>query len=1142
MKSSAQLPVVYARYISTINLEDYKTKLNQPNGTHPSKQCGPAMGSFLACYLQAKVINVDEPAALNQLQADREHIITLINDKKCEINFENEKQLANVFEQLRTKLDLYRELTGAAFLKTTLQCSNGDTFLHHFLTKLNLANEAELQAAISLIKQDSTLVSVKGEAGHPITLIMNKIMEAMSNAETKASICYSQLIELLGLCQATENKVQLTHAEISFLLKSCFTLLEQSADSRVVKLGFEAAIAAASLGMPLHQSMKGCADGQTALFAYVMELDSAHEWGVEPMRRLLSVATPEVAKLQVKVNPEAVTIERIGDGDPENPSRCVYLEGEDLPSREESVAKAARKDLRDEVLDLEIASQFFKPSVVVNALEEKEGLDGIECYQVDGLLFYSDYKLLAHNRDYMQNHPCVRLFLSLLSESKLPKSLSKYREATDRRLWVLSQHEQTGFNVSPQSRRFRLYQRERSYSSYWVSSTTAPDKVPSHLNYLLSDGPKKKSIFDEINEAWQNPANRKKIMNYYHAYSMRPSETITKKNALLVYLEKGQSVGLALSSLAAYITQREFAFKSSKDPRLVRFSPGQIQLTSIYKSQQGEFLLRPFSEKGKSISQVRVYDFEVIKWFKKLGFDFSTPEVTTWMEKMISQEAFSPALYELLACLKECGAVFPKTIASDSCGDYITNKLVQVTEDASVEWFQLYGFDDEQFAHVVSAHKLALGFAAGDEITPQAYRNKFCEAFYELHQPKKDYVKLLRQWLNGIKFRESDSKPVGEYAGMMASLEAYIQSGNYEDEYLEKGDLYFNFFFEVIKARLTHLSSKIDEAVNHIPASKNSLFAKAAVLARAAKVGNKLKSIQLHISEIISTTPTPRGREERVRTISIYKAVNDAVERVLSNKAIDSEKVNLCFEQYLDGRMFAGEIDLNDSTWVGLVRDITPEDLQEKIAPFFITNEQRQQAFYDRPNAPMAAPGEDDSTYQPPMTHKGELIECPEPVSDEVIPQAIYPSVPAQAQPADSFQARCEQYKAAVSALPSDGNPDDLVASLNEQIVSITDNSVMPMHLLPALKMMICRDTGKFTRYPCMIDQNPMAYYDLDHLLNVLQKSQAIDGVEGVLTEDRISFRSASEVFLMLGMLQTAKAQLELMAVADVGVAYRPGM
>lgn len=1135
MKSSAQLPVKYAKYWSTMTLAEYESDLGKPNGTHTSRKCGEAMGSFLACYLEDKIIN-NEPDA-QTLETEYANIDRLIKEKQCQIIFDEQKQLGNIFEKLSENLPLYRVFVERKYLTTVLQCSNGNTFFYYYLTKLSLTNKDALNEAMGLIEADKSLLSLRGEAGCPITLLVSKVISAVKTDKT--NIAYPELTKLLKLCQVDGAKDILQNEEKSSLLQNCFALLEQAQDKAVARLGFEAAIAAANLGMPLHQPMKGCADSQTALFAYVMELDTTLEWGAESFKRLLRVANPEVVNLQIKVNPEAVTCELARNKQPDDVQSYIYIDKPDVAlDRSRIVQSQASGNYHRMALSLEVASEFYTVSSVLaqwihaGNYNAREHLTSLFVDQSSG----SQTKFRSDNPDsFIFNLPVKHL-----TEKVLPKT-SKYRGSRDGRSYVLRGVHEYDQYTKKQERKYFL----ATYLSPYTT-TCEYDSVPPELSHLTRDHNGQGLFIDRIRLAGNDTKNHRVIRNYYFAYVMIPDQVI-KKNALLVYLEKGGS-GEEAASLDRYRTQRSFNFVSSTDPRLVRFAPGQIQLTSIYQSESyastGECLLKPSGTKEKTITQFRSYDLGVIKEFKRLGFDFSAPEVTAWMSGFISREKPSPALFELLACLKWCGAIFPDKINDVSYPDFICKRLAECTEQEVVAW--LTG-DDFKLSDVelINAHKATFEFGPEDELKPMVYLSKFVQKFRLLHEANANYPELLEQWLQGLRKAEINlsgevyHKIYGNYKGAMACLNAYLASGNYDNEELQYGSSYFSFFFSLIKMRLRLFSEQIDLAMAHKSAKQPKLWGKMSTLKRALTTGSEVELIKANINEIINITP--RDLNDRVNAIERYLQVNEAVKDALKNGSVKKSKsVTTCFTRYIREMMFEGEFDLTSVSDNESLMDLSntlDDEARSRLLSIMDTDASRVMRATVSPIAPPleytppSVKGKDDAISQDVVPEPS----APPADAEEPI-QALYPStheLPYQAH--DTFDQRCLAYKAMLDGLYQAKSVDALLGDLNEKINLINEN----LTILPSpLPMVICRDTHQFAKYPCMIDQNTMVYYDLDNVMQAIKNGHSMEGIEGDLTISRITFRPVSEVVMMLYILEMAKAQLDLVPVAEVRSAY----
>lgn len=710
MKSGTLPGKQYAKYVPQMSLASYEEQLPLPNGTHPSLPCSADRGSFLACYLEDAVI--DHADGLAQLEKDAPTIDRLMQDpaKQCQIIFNESKQLNIVFEKLKNQFPLYLALLKKGYLTSGMRCQNGNTFLHDFLKTLNLTDTKAIEIACELIGGDQSGLMVSGEAGYPIAILLNKLKEDGKNLSLENK---NALFNLLKLCQLRKTNYVLNHEAQLNLLRTCFELFSIVENQASAVLAFEAVLAAASIGMPLHECLKGCVDDETALFAYLMELDASYEWGVDGLRRLMRIANSNVVKVGVKTNPQAVTYERSEVQQPEDIESYVYIGDftDDERAKQEAHRILPAERIQSHfnyryVPQLAVASRIYTVSSIIATWKGELSISPVALNQAS-TNNYSDF-----------------IELTYVSEAYLPKD-SPYREQI---AYVKPKDGGRAMYINYPEGTLRPKYQLHSKGSYYGNGSTGcllsqrnsahgcDDKGELPKALLSAKGADKLlNIFSDMHSVFY-VFNNKKVLaaNYYHRYSMMPASTV-RKNALLAYLEKG---GEASDARAAHPTMychdmREFVRTDDRHPRLVRFAPGQASsLTAIYQCEQtGEVLLQP-SEQAPVIQRYRVYDLELFKAFKQLGFDFAAPDVTAWISRELQQKALSPEFYQLLVCLKECGAVFPKKVGEQDYIDFMTDKLKACNAEYEA-WFERFSemqTSPEKKSFLV-AHLTALGLS-----------------------------------------------------------------------------------------------------------------------------------------------------------------------------------------------------------------------------------------------------------------------------------------------------------------------------------------------------------------------------------------------------------------------------------------------
>lgn len=922
------VPVLYSKYSPSMSLEDYRKGLDRHKGTHASSPCGEYLGSFLACYLEAKVVGAGDHA-MSRLEADIPLIDALLMDRRkpCKIIFNN-KQLHAVFEKLKNNFPLYKALLNKGYLNIRLQCDDGSTFLHSYLKTLNIDDQDAMAMAYELIEIDVSTLMVNSHAGYPIAILIDKLADNSWNITRDNQ---HDLLRLLALCQLETHHYILKDKEVLYLLKKCFELLSTIEDPFKAGVCFDAILAAASLGVPLHQPLHGCLDNQTSLFAYMMELDPNYQWGIERLRRLMQMVGRGVLNVEVKTNAQAVVYEKLSLSHPEDLNSYCYIHDfapeEKEALQEHQIVPQAGIQKRYGgcwVPDLAVASRVYKIESIVAVWRGKIEIDGIglQGNRQSPLPKFSVPLMHVNDTHLTSNHSYRQQVVYYLSGyDRLYKDgtvLSKYRVE-----YYHPEHSDSHY--------YRLRKLNRSFEYENSLKTLSPHNGPGRILYAA------KQMLDDV------CVNHKFVQadNYYYAYSLTP-RPVVRKNALLAYLEKGGDVtGDADTIPYLYFRERhEFVCKGRLHPRLVRFLPGQVRLSAVYHcNKTGETLLAS-NTMPENIKRIRVYDPALLKQFRQLGFDFSVPEVTAWISQRLMNHRLSPSLYEILACLKECGAIFPEKINEQNYLDFMTAKLQEVDYKKWRKQFHRIIKNPMEKASL-DKHFFALGVNANVPLRKIAknYGVRFEEKCLDLIKAMDNYPLLFEEWLAALDYKIIEGHPVlfGDCSAVMACLDAYVASGEYQRETIEHANDYFNFFVSLIQERVALLSDAIDRAMNYASPRDSVLLTLIKKDSRDRAVGSEAAKLKAKIEEIKKASPN--NHETRMLVMEAYLMLNDTISKKIESNAMKSKNLSNCLIAYSNGAMFRNrELSIQSLLMRDSMTALMPERFRARWLPLLNTD------------------------------------------------------------------------------------------------------------------------------------------------------------------------------------------------------------
>jgi hypothetical protein len=1162
-------PINYAKYTPSMSLPEYKERLGKSQGTHVSAPCGERTGSFLACYLQDRVVNGNDHFDGLFLEID-----ALIKQDKCVIAFNKEHQLPALFDRLKDKLPLYFQLLSKSYVSADLQCQDGSTFLHVFLKNLNILNLEQLAMATQLVMFSQAALPLLSQSEYPLTVILKKVMSASSPLSPDHN---TAMLKLLSAFVLPEKKAaQDEHIEpLIALLRQSFDLFSGSRERAL--LGFDMVIAAASLGAPLHQPLKDFLDGKTSAFAQLMQLDCLHEWGRDNMRRLLGVASKKVVKDFVQTNAFDVDLVRLADVEPNDPQSYIYLDSvtpekdfdinrsDCIYSRASGVYKYT-KDLTNWLVPrLENLAKFYDVGKVVAywanftnspSFYSESRFFGIEPERQHNLMRDIAIDISYLNQAIKKKIDHDFLGKVLYKENQISEYFLEYHRPIGNRDDVKETYSKyISEYYHPTEYHRPIENRDNSKEGFSdanrlvLKQITIPSFSPSHsfvqtisdsslIKKLREDDKKSASVFSIIGEVFAEP-QWVSVCQYYYAYALRPRGEAIRKNALMAYLEKGCVVQAGTHSSDMCVSfKRDFKFVNKKNSRLIRDVKAAPNFVAVYEcNQTKEKMVRYGDEVGDVVQRHYIYDLTMLKQFKDLGFDFSSSEVTAWIASFLPSQALSPALFQLLATMKKYGAVFPEKIGEVTYPDFIIGQLQACKEKHPGFMAQLKSLAaTHEGEATVQAHLELLGLKG--EMTDKAYQTAFEEAWLTLNKPATDYLGIFNQWLDTFEegVDRGSKAAFGNLELLMKSLRAYLDSQEFNDEALDHAVDYFNFYREAMRTNLVMLKLAMEQAKHYQSENKSTLFRKGATFMRGLKMPKEVNVLFDAITAFLMESPDSRDPKQRVLYTQAYLRLSEEAS-ALSRVDVKSKRMNACFAGYHSGGMFQIKMvvskDLTD-----VLLPLLPEDKRDRI---LILLQGDESVGILRATVNPSAPALDsDLEYAPPQKNKTN----PDNSSHVFVPPAavtsIYPSL-SQPQPVTDvpFEGRIAAYKEKCDALYAsycvDNGIDALLSALNERVDELRGNP----SVMECLPLLIDEHTTAIGKYPCLIHGNDLRYVNLDEALECLNKDDNMPGVAGKLTQERIKFCQPSEIVLIATMLKLAKRQLDLASTyANVRMAY----
>lgn len=1157
--------ITYSTFTPGISLAEYSEKLGQPLGTSKTDPCGETLGSFLACYLQHHLtVHQYNPDFLENESAS----INALLAKGCKINFNASKQLPEFFDALVNHLPLYIMLINKKYLTPELQCENGETFLHRYFNKVTFSSEVDIQAATDLVLQCQSALTVKSEHKYPLSVLLEKIKTTLSTCseETKTS-----LLPLLEACQPKEANHTHTQDESLIFLNACFTLvaMEKRADKLI---GFQAAIIAAHYGMPLHQGLKHHFNNKS-LLALFMETDTEFQWGIPLMRAITKASLPASTNVTVQTNAADIEFKRADALFPEEASS--YL----LFTNFSKSQKAAYKEHR-------VNPNFENDNLTVFRLDKAADILSVS-HIIEGWKAATSENYNYLFRNYAYTSPTgseyelgditgpyyIRIHLRSVNKKYLGES-NKYSKT----ILELPNWHSTGFlNMGPYSSFHTTLNKVNSEYVFFVNSEEMnPYAYPHsrswtpmihllagtynrlqdgehHLEYheIVTPGNLKalrEKLITEFVPAITSLENRVPLSSYYHLYTPLKKPSIYK-NSLLAYLEKGGSVCEksieALHPCEFYEFERQFKLRQYIPERFIQTAPHETKPSAIFHhALSGECI--GFSQKpdGDEFVPARVYDFVVLKMFKSLGYDFSVPEVTQFIEKLIQQEELSPPLYHLLQCLNECGAVFPEKIAGLSYHDAMTKRLAASSDKSKLDRcnFFLIALADHANESALNLKQCqdylaSFGMPALQEPLLTYLESEEAAKIYLLqleknlltsNRPFYNYPQKLTQLTETLHWAEIEESThaFGSGTDLIAALKAYLISEDYKRN-LTQGNDYYDFFSEAIRIKLYLLHTKLEAAYSHQSHQKNKVSNFFGNTKRKMAVGSLYNEIIGQIMLITQTSPS--DQKEKIEILTAFIAFEKFVKQEAASPH-GSQRFDQCLKEYVAEIWFKDKMML-PLTLRQALGHIIPEALRVRFKEFVNDDAHRVIAG----SQPPSAPDDDNAEYNPKTaatmvsTNDNNETSLYPSVTEydptKIVPQQPMPSAPPSDHPDVVDTARplyptlitnnsgiFDAYKQTIDLLYS-AYPDmaTMIDYLNENIESIRDNVALPR----PIQMMICQDTGKLSKYPCMIDGDSTKYYDLDHCI-----AKNIDA-------SRITLRQLSEITLGIYIMEATKSQLE---------------